>query len=167
MPHRWPASLLGGKPRHTMLSCPRRVLPMLQPCWLPVLKPAPSRHPPMLCSSADLVAPACPCAADSGKLPLRSRTHLRAKLHRHLSRQVKIARQLAILRSGGALCTVACLVKAPHHCCSSVAWSSWLLAWQWAVCGAAVGCSGGCCTRLTPASPLPVPLSQPNGAVAA
>ncbi|KAI7837226.1 hypothetical protein COHA_008915 [Chlorella ohadii] len=35
--------------------------------------------------------------SDSGKLPLRSRTRLRAKLHRHLSRQVKIARHLAIL----------------------------------------------------------------------
>jgi ribosomal protein S18 len=35
--------------------------------------------------------------SESGKLPLRSRTHLRAKLHRHLSRQVKIARQMAIL----------------------------------------------------------------------
>lgn len=33
----------------------------------------------------------------AGKLPLRQRTHLRAKLHRHLARQVKIARIMAIL----------------------------------------------------------------------
>lgn len=39
-----------------------------------------------------------PCdPVDAGKLPLRRRTQLRAKLHRHLARQTKIARQLAIL----------------------------------------------------------------------
>ncbi|KAL4436782.1 hypothetical protein ABPG75_003921 [Micractinium tetrahymenae] len=35
--------------------------------------------------------------SEAGKLPLRKRTHLRAKLHRHLARQVKIARCMAIL----------------------------------------------------------------------
>lgn len=30
-----------------------------------------------------------PPPAEAGKLPLRKRTHLRAKLHRHLARQVR------------------------------------------------------------------------------
>lgn len=39
----------------------------------------------------------CGPSPGAGKLPLRQRTHLRAKLHRHLARQVKIARIMAIL----------------------------------------------------------------------
>ncbi|KAL4423298.1 hypothetical protein ABPG77_004567 [Micractinium sp. CCAP 211/92] len=35
--------------------------------------------------------------SEAGKLPLRKRTHLRAKLHSHLARQVKIARCMGIL----------------------------------------------------------------------
>lgn len=35
--------------------------------------------------------------SEAGKLPLRERTHLRAKLHRHLSRQIKLARCMGLL----------------------------------------------------------------------
>lgn len=42
--------------------------------------------------------PSTPCSpADTGKLPLRSRTKLRAKLHRRLAREIKTARCMGLL----------------------------------------------------------------------
>ena len=82
--------------------------------WLPAHgRSLPSKLPSRGCGSAPLQGTGrLPCkaaldtahpvpsshrSADAGKLPLRRTTHLRAKLHRRLARQIKVARQLAIL----------------------------------------------------------------------